>query len=330
MIRTARWTMGNVVLLGDAKSTAHFSIGAGTKLAMEDAIALFESFRARTPDVPSALAQFESDAPRGGRAHAARGRRVAGVVRACRAVLAHGPGAVRVRADDAGEVDHLRQSAPARAGFRRCGGPHVRAQVPRAGSPAAEPLPPMFQPFALRGMALANRVVVSPMCMYSAAGRPAERFPPRALRQPRAGRCGAAVHRDDVRRRRGAHHARLRGAVVRCAGGGVDAHRRVRARARDCEDLPAARPCRPQGRDQADVGGHGPAAGARRLADRGALRPALLPGQPVAARDDAGRHGRACATSSWPPPQRGRCAPGSTCWSCTARTAICSAASSRR
>src|SRR5205823_5764087 len=43
-IRCARWTSGNVVLLGDAKATAHFSIGSGTKLAMEDAIALYEAF----------------------------------------------------------------------------------------------------------------------------------------------------------------------------------------------------------------------------------------------------------------------------------------------
>ena len=45
MIRNKRWVMGNMVLLGDAKSTAHFSIGSGTKLAMEDAIALYEAFR---------------------------------------------------------------------------------------------------------------------------------------------------------------------------------------------------------------------------------------------------------------------------------------------
>ena len=44
-IRCERWTTDNVVLIGDAKATAHFSIGSGTKLAMEDAIALYEAFR---------------------------------------------------------------------------------------------------------------------------------------------------------------------------------------------------------------------------------------------------------------------------------------------
>ena len=49
MIRNKRWVMGNKVLMGDAKSTAHFSIGSGTKLAMEDAIALFEALGAIPP-----------------------------------------------------------------------------------------------------------------------------------------------------------------------------------------------------------------------------------------------------------------------------------------
>ena len=47
-ISNRRWVTDNVVLMGDAKATAHFSIGSGTKLAMEDAIALLEALRART------------------------------------------------------------------------------------------------------------------------------------------------------------------------------------------------------------------------------------------------------------------------------------------
>ena len=59
MIRNKRWVMGNKVLLGDAKASAHFSIGSGTKLAMEDAIALYEAFR-REPSVEGALSLYET------------------------------------------------------------------------------------------------------------------------------------------------------------------------------------------------------------------------------------------------------------------------------
>ena len=61
MIRCERWTADNVVLLGDAKATAHFSIGSGTKLAMEDAISLFEAFRKTGgANVKATLQAFET------------------------------------------------------------------------------------------------------------------------------------------------------------------------------------------------------------------------------------------------------------------------------
>ena len=58
-VRCAQWHAGNVVILGDAVHTAHFSIGSGTKLAMEDAIALRDALLA-TPDVPAALAAYQA------------------------------------------------------------------------------------------------------------------------------------------------------------------------------------------------------------------------------------------------------------------------------
>ena len=59
LVKNSCWSFENVVLLGDALHTAHFSIGSGTKLAMEDAIALKESF-AETSEVAEALKRFEA------------------------------------------------------------------------------------------------------------------------------------------------------------------------------------------------------------------------------------------------------------------------------
>jgi 2-polyprenyl-6-methoxyphenol hydroxylase-like FAD-dependent oxidoreductase len=54
-----RWSIGNRVLMGDALHTAHFSIGSGTRLAMEDAIALAKALEQYAADVPAALAAYE-------------------------------------------------------------------------------------------------------------------------------------------------------------------------------------------------------------------------------------------------------------------------------
>ncbi len=60
IVRNERWSVGNKVILGDALHTAHFSIGSGTRLAIEDAIALARAIRAQPRDVPAALAAFQA------------------------------------------------------------------------------------------------------------------------------------------------------------------------------------------------------------------------------------------------------------------------------
>ncbi len=169
MIRSGSYVMGKVVLLGDAKATAHFSIGSGTKLAMEDAIALFESLRANAA-VPDALAHFEKTR----REEVEKTQHAADVslvwfeqvgrfwgmdpVQFAFGVMTRSKSItydnLRLRAPDfVAQTDRMFARGVAKAGFD--------VAVDR-------PLPPMFQPMALRGMVLANRVVVSPMCMYSA------------------------------------------------------------------------------------------------------------------------------------------------------------------
>ena len=166
MIRTAHYAWDNVVLLGDAKATAHFSIGSGTKLAMEDAVALFEAFR-RERSVPAALAAFDRD----------RRDEVERLQHAADVSLVWFEQLQRFTHMDPTQFafglmtrsrsityDNLRLRAPA---FVAQTDTMFAETVRRAGL-VPRPAPPMFQPFQLRGMTLANRVVVSPMCMYSA------------------------------------------------------------------------------------------------------------------------------------------------------------------
>jgi 2-polyprenyl-6-methoxyphenol hydroxylase-like FAD-dependent oxidoreductase len=55
-----RWSVGKVVLVGDALHTAHYSIGSGTRLALEDVLALVKALEAAPGDIPAALAAYES------------------------------------------------------------------------------------------------------------------------------------------------------------------------------------------------------------------------------------------------------------------------------
>jgi 2-polyprenyl-6-methoxyphenol hydroxylase-like FAD-dependent oxidoreductase len=61
VINNQRWSVGNKVILGDALHTAHYSIGSGTRLAMEDAIALVRALKFEPEDVPAALARYETE-----------------------------------------------------------------------------------------------------------------------------------------------------------------------------------------------------------------------------------------------------------------------------
>jgi anthraniloyl-CoA monooxygenase len=60
-LRCQTWHKGNVVLLGDAAHTAHFTIGSGTKLAMEDAVSLAEALQRRPGDLGAAFTEYEMD-----------------------------------------------------------------------------------------------------------------------------------------------------------------------------------------------------------------------------------------------------------------------------
>ena len=61
LLMTRRWFVGNAVLLGDAQRTVHFSIGSGTRLAFEDALALDRAFAEADKDAPRALNLFERE-----------------------------------------------------------------------------------------------------------------------------------------------------------------------------------------------------------------------------------------------------------------------------
>ena len=169
MIRSKRWVMGNKVLLGDAKASAHFSIGSGTKLAMEDAIALYEAFR-REPSVEGALSLYET----GRREEVEKTQHAADVSLVWFEHVARFwdfdpvqfAFGVMTRAK-AITYDNLRLRAP---DFVAAVDKTFARQVQKQGFDVSteSPSAPMFQPFRLREMIVPNRVVVSPMDMYSA------------------------------------------------------------------------------------------------------------------------------------------------------------------
>ena len=164
------WNEGTpVVLMGDAAHSAHYSIGSGTKLALEDAIELARCFGAQ-PDVRAALAAYQE----------ARAIEVLKIQSAARNSMEWFENVERYSAMEAPQFaysmltrsqrlshENLRlRDAAYVAGFEQW---IARRACEQAGvAPPQVQTLPMLTPFKLRSVTLKNRIVVSPMAQYSA------------------------------------------------------------------------------------------------------------------------------------------------------------------
>ncbi len=169
-VRNARWHSGNVVLLGDAAHTAHFSVGSGTKLAMEDAIALAAALKAERA-IPDALASYE----------AGRRPQVESLQRAAQARLEWFESTERYQDTEPLQFAFslLTRSLRITHENLKLRDPALVEQVDRwfaeqAAKQSERPVtvdpcpPPLFTPYRLRELVLPNRIVVSSMCQYRA------------------------------------------------------------------------------------------------------------------------------------------------------------------
>lgn len=167
-VKNGRWHDGKHVLLGDAAHTAHFSVGSGTKLALEDAIALADSLH-RHPVLSEALDAYEHH----------RRREVDAIQRAAQSSL-----------EWFEHTERYREMAPIQLNFgmltrslrvtheglkerdpeliRELDSWFAGVAQTQSGRLVKPTTPPMFTPFKLRELVLENRIVVSPMCQYLA------------------------------------------------------------------------------------------------------------------------------------------------------------------
>jgi anthraniloyl-CoA monooxygenase len=162
-VRNEKWHHENVVLIGDAAHSAHFSIGSGTKLAMEDAIGLVKALSSGA-DIPAALEAYQAD--RGTEAlrlqNAARNSMewFENVRRYIHLAPEQFTYSLLTRSQRVSHENLRLRDATYLTGLERWFASYAQA---KDGAP-----PPMFTPYQLRGMTLHNRIIVSPMDMYSA------------------------------------------------------------------------------------------------------------------------------------------------------------------
>jgi len=158
------WSQENIVLMGDAAATAHFSIGSGTKLALESAIALAQAVTEEAT-LSAAFARYES----------ARRLEVLRLQSAARNSLEWFEDLDRYL-----ELDPVQFNYSLLTRSQRISHENLRLRDPdwlrgaekwfqaQAGGDANQVRAPMFAPYQLRGMTLSNRIVVSPMAQYKA------------------------------------------------------------------------------------------------------------------------------------------------------------------
>ncbi len=159
-----KWSYRNVVLLGDAAATAHFSIGSGTKLALESAIALAE-YLDMEKSIGAAFDKYEDE----------RRLQVMRLQSAARNSLEWFEDVERYF-----DLDPVQFNYSLLTRSQRISHENLRLRdrnwlanaeawfQEKAGAGQGTHRAPMFAPFQLRGMALKNRIVVSPMAQYKA------------------------------------------------------------------------------------------------------------------------------------------------------------------
>jgi anthraniloyl-CoA monooxygenase len=166
------WRRGKIILMGDAAHTAHFSIGSGTKLAFEDAIKLASVLHSGKP---FELAMDDYQAER-----EVEVLKLQSAARNSTEWFEH--------LDRYLGLDPLQFTYSLLTRSQRVSHENLRLRdrnflegverwfaAEAVGHPVNDPAPPMFAPLTLRDMTVRNRVVVSPMCMYSAVdGTPGE------------------------------------------------------------------------------------------------------------------------------------------------------------
>jgi anthraniloyl-CoA monooxygenase len=163
-----RWFKDNIVLIGDAAHTAHFSIGSGTKLAMEDGIALTKVLNSNEGTVPERLARYQAERETEAlKLQSAARNRMSWFEDIERYVYMEPEQLAFAVLTGSQRVGHANQKLRD-ASYVESVDRWFQQQAGLPADPAKPAVPPMFTPFKLRDMTLSNRVVVSPMCTYSA------------------------------------------------------------------------------------------------------------------------------------------------------------------